>query len=462
MYIMIRFFSLSIRHPVFKKIWKSFLGGILYLALTFQATALFDFKEGTVIRDSEIEDMLKDYIDPLFRVSGLTPGSENIILIIDPQLNAAATVGNIIIIHSGFILQAKSPWDIIGVLAHETGHIASHHVARFEDTQKRLLVPTLLTGLLGAVAGAAAGGPEGGAAGVLGSVHAANRSMLQHTRGQEGSADAAGLRYLEALHWSSKGLYQVLDTLKGQELLLTANQDPYVQSHPLTQDRLNNIKQHISKSPYTNAPLPPTFEEKFQRVQTKLKAFLTPPAKTLQTYPVSQTSFLARYARAIAYLKQNQTDKSLEEINALLTEFPNDPYFWELKGQILFIGGRVKESVEPYKKALSLRPKDFLLKIDLAQALLESNASQNFQEAATLLKKLTQEDPDEPSSWRLLAIAQGKLNDLGNAALSLAEYFVRIKDKKQATIQSKKALSLLSPSSPAYLRAQDIQNSFKD
>ena len=435
---------------------------LLVLFSPYQASALFDFKQGTVIRDSEIEDMLKDYINPLFRVAGLTPGSETIIILIDPTLNAAAIVGNIIVVNTGFIIQAKSPWDIIGVLAHETGHVADHHMARIEDSQKRIMVPTLLAGLLGTVAGAVAGGAEGGMAGIFGTAQIAQRSMLHYNRGQEGSADAAGLRYLTALHWSAKGLYDVLEALKGQELLLTDNQDPYIRSHPLTQDRLDTIKQYLTTSPYTNAPLPATFQEKFDRVQTKIKAFLSHPAKTLQKYPPSQTTLLARYARTIAYLKQNQIDKSLEEINDLLKEHPKDPYFWELKGQILFVGGRVKDAVAPYEKAVSLRPKDTLLKIDLAQTLVESNISQNLQKARDLLRKLTDEDPDEASTWRLLAIAQGKLNDIGNASLSLAEYFVRTGDTQQAKIQTKKALGLLPKSSPAYLRAQDIQSSLKD
>ncbi|MBS0185447.1 MAG: M48 family metalloprotease [Proteobacteria bacterium] len=443
--------------------FRCFLGAFFFfliaaLTLAPEVWSVFDFKKGVVIRDSETEHMLKAYIDPLFKVAGLKPGEEKIIIIIDPEMNAAAMAGQMMIINTGFLLQSKTVWDVIGVLAHETGHIAGNHISRREDSFQKILNPALLTGLVGTAAGLFLGGIEGGAAAALGAAQIAERSLLQYNRGQEASADQSALRYLNELHWSPQGLLNTFEELSGQELLLTNNQDPYVRTHPLTQERLDTMKRAVENSPYKNVSPPAHFEEMFKRVHVKLFAFLSPPAQVLSKFSEKDQSLEAHYARSIAYLKLNQTNNALKEINILLHDFPEDPFFLEMKGQILFMAGRIQEAIPPYEKAVSLRPEDASLKLAFAQTLLEDQTSQFLKKARVILEEVLTKDPDEAIAWRLKAIALGRENKIGLAALALSEYALRAGDIKQATLQIEKALKNLSRKDPAFLRAQDIKN----
>ncbi len=433
----------------------SFVTEMIFTPATW---GVFDFKKGIVIRDSETEHMLKSFIDPLFKVAGLKPGEEKIIIIIDPEMNAAATAAQMLIINTGFLIQSKTVWDVIGVLAHETGHIAGNHLSRREDSFHKILSPALLTGLVGTAAGLLLGGIEGGTAAALGAAQIAERSLLQYNRGQEASADQSALRYLNELHWSPRGLLNTFEELSGQELLLSNNQDPYVRTHPLTQERLDTMKRAVEKSPYKDATPPPHFEEMFRRVHVKLFAFLSPPAQVLNKYPVKDQSLEARYARSIAYLKLTQTEKALKEINFLLDDFPKDPFFLEMKGQILFMAGRIQEAIAPYEQAVSLRPEDASLKMAFAQALLEDQTSKYLKKVILILDEILTKDPDEAMAWRLKAIALGRDAKIGLAALALSEFALRVGDMKQATMQIEKALKNLPKKDPAFLRAQDIKN----
>lgn len=442
---------------------KSFVLLFLMLFVTVPSSwGILDFKKGAVIRDSEIEHMLRTYIDPLFEAAGLVPGSEKIILIIDPEMNAAATLGEMLIINTGFLIHSKNVWDVIGVLAHETGHIAGRHFSQREESMKKILTPTLLTGLVGTAAAVLlGGGPEGGIATAASTMHVAQRSLLQYSRGQEASADQAALRYLDKLHWSSRGLLNTFESLSGQELLLSTNQDPYAQTHPLTQERLETMKRHVEASPYKDAPPPPHFEDMFNRVHIKLVAFLSPPAQILNLYPPKNQTLTAYYARAIAYLRLNQTDKALKEIDFLLKELPQDPFFLEMKGQILFLAGHIKEALIAYEKAVSLRPTDIPLKLSFAQTLLEDQASRSLEKAVSVLDEILTKDPEEAMAWRLKAIALGRQNKIGLAALALSEFSFRVGDTKQSKLQADRALNNLPKGSPSFLRAQDIKNSLE-
>lgn len=443
----------------FTRITKSFLS--LMLLVVLWATSNQDLhargiKRGNIIRDSEIEATLHTFATPLFKAAGLDPEKMHLYLIFDPELNAFATTNYSIFMNTGLIIKARNASEVIGVLAHEIGHIAGGHLMRREEMMKKATAIAIASAILGGAAIAAGGGDAG--TGILtGGMTAADNVMMHYSRGQEASADQAAVRFLEKLHWPTQGLQSFMKTLASQELLGASQQDPYARSHPLSQDRVTFLEHAASLS--LNNHLPTPFEPSFKRMVVKLKAFTQSPMQTLMEYPASDNRPEARLARAVAYFLSAQTSQALELTRSLTKEFPHDPYYWDLQGQIAFESGDIPQAVEAYGRAVSLVPKDALFHVMYAQSLLE-NGDQGASKAQKHLETSLSLEPDNPFAWRLLAVAYGRQQKTGMAALCLAEEACVIGAYKVAYQQSKRALKTLTQSQER-LRAQDIQNMAK-
>lgn len=423
----------------------------------------------SIIRDAETERMIRAYSNPIFQAAGLQPESVRIYLINDPTPNAFATVGRRMGLHTGLILTADTPNQIIGVIAHETGHIAGGHVARIDAAIASTTAPVLVTMALGVLA-AVAGAPDAGIALLLGGQQIAQRQLLSYSRVQESSADQAAVTYLDSIGVSSVGVVEFFGKFRDQELLIPGRRDPYARTHPLSSDRIAALRGRLSESPYTNIKDTPEAVAELSLVKAKLYGFIDEPVVTFRRYPPNDTSKEAHYARTVAHFQQGSVDLAVKEIEPLLLAQPDNPYFHELHGQVLFESGRAADAIGPYREALALLPDEGLFHMMLGQALLSSDigASEGVgdpeitAEALKHLKRAAFGDGENSFVWHQLAIAYARLGNRVMADLSTAERFYVGGNAIRAVEFAARARAKLPPGSPEWNRANDILQASED
>lgn len=418
------------------------------------------FKTGSVLLDDETDDAFKQWIQNIFTAAGLKQYKPHIYVIVNPEVNAAASVGGNIFIYSEFLMKCDNAAQFLGVMAHEVGHIAGGHVSRMDAAASQALVPAAAAVLLGGALALASGSSAPLEAALAGGAHVFERGMLKFSRAQESAADQAALIYLDKMGWPADGLSQFLD--KVHKLYGPSGRvDPYAITHPLTPDRIQSVHDHIRKCPHKVGSVPAEIESRFQRIKAKMMAFLE-PARAMAAYPSTDASLPAQYARAIAQYRLGQFAPAVAQVDSLIKDHPKDPYFHELKGQVLFETGEVDKAIPALQKAASLRPHSPLIKIMLAHALIERKVPSGSAEAITILIPLTQKHPkDFPMAWRLLATAYGKGNRLGEAALALAEEALLQENYRAAASQANRAKALLKSNPKALMRAEDILGQIK-
>jgi predicted Zn-dependent protease len=405
-----------------------------------------------LLRDAEIENNIKSMAGPIWRAAGLEPNDVGIYLVQDNQLNSFVAGGQAIFINSGLILKAENPNQLIGVIAHETGHISGGHVLRAKEAMRNASIESIIA--MVAAAGASVLGRSG--APMLGAQGVGERSFLQFSIAQESTADHAALNFLDRSCQSARGLLKFFEILQTNELLTGERQESWVRTHPLTQQRVQYLRDHVAQARCSNTADTPASIELLRRIKAKLHAFLDDPSKTLASYPENDRSPLARYARAIAYYRIPKLDRALPEIDALIRDFPNDPYYRELKGQMLFENGRVRDAVRPYEDAVKLAPSAALLRMSLSQVYIESGDPALNKRAIAYLNDASRVEGRESQIWHFLAVAYGRDNQMGMAALSLAEEALANGKKKDATQQANRAKQMLTKNTPPYFRAEDI------
>jgi predicted Zn-dependent protease len=437
-----------------------------------------------LIRDTEIENLLKDYSIPIFKAAGL--GSQNISMRIirHESFNAFVVDGRNVFINTGTLTQARTPNEVIGVIAHETGHIVGGHMAQLRsrvarDATKSLLLTILGIGLMvgGALAGGETAREVAGAGGgiAMGGNDIVMRSMLTERRAQESSADQAGLRLLEATHQSGRGMQTTFERFAEQEFWQTKDLDPFVRSHPVAADRLNQLRDKVAASAYADQKDPPELQQRHDMMRAKLDGHMLPAAQVLNRYPSSDTSLPARYARAIARNCSGNCTQALPDIDALIRDRPENPYFWELKGELLVKTGLFAEAVAPLRKASSLLEKlkrsnpsvsYTQTQIMLGRSLVSSNDPRLLDEAIAILtnvlgadKPLFQGEDDDWLGWWQLAIAFQKKGNEAEALLATARklfYSGGAKDIREAQIYAKRAQQIFTRGSRGWLIAEDI------
>ncbi|MBL4720074.1 MAG: M48 family metalloprotease [Alphaproteobacteria bacterium] len=427
--------------------------GVLLTPLSTATARGFSF-----IRDTEIENAIRIYTAPIFQAAGLQAADIRIFLINDPTLNAFVAGGQNIFINTGLLMRATGPNQVIGVLAHETGHITGGHLARIQDRLSNASAQTILTYVLGGLAAVASGQAGAAQAVIAGGVQIQQASMLNYTRSMEQNADQAAVTFLDEANISSKGLMEFLELLSSQESLIVANQDPYARSHPLTKDRIKFMQNHVANSPLTMKPTPDALQAMHERMRGKLKGFLNEPERSLNEFDATDENIGAQYARAIAFKRQHKIDDALAIMDALLTKSPKDPFFHELKGDILQDAGRIRASVAPYRAAVKILPWAALIRTNLAQSLLELNDADADEEALENLREAVRYEPEIGQIWRLLSTAHARHGDQGNVMLALAEEAMLRGRDAEARGRAERALNLLPRGSSGWFRAQDIAN----
>ncbi|OJY71030.1 MAG: hypothetical protein BGP12_07745 [Rhodospirillales bacterium 70-18] len=440
--------------------WCRLLSVVMLLASGVPARAQSGAAPLVVIRDAETETLLRTFANPLFRAAGLSPGMVRIIVIRDDALNSFVSTGNRMFINSGLIARCRDAGELIGVIAHETGHIRGGHLLRLPEMMRAAMLKSIAAMLIGAAAGVAGGSPDAAIGTALGGQQMAMRGFLSFTRSMEQAADQSALEELDANHWSSRGMLELLRVMQEQDALTSDLQDPYLLTHPLTRDRIALVAAHVAASPYSSTPFPPGFESGFAMVRAKLRAFLDPSSLTLRRVSADDRSAPARYARAIALYRLGHTDQAVALIDGLLAEQPGNPWLHELKGQILFEGGRGRAAIAPYQEAERLAPGQPLIRAGLARAMIETNDRLLLQPAITQLQAALARERDDAENWRLLGIAWGRLGNLGQADLALAEEAMARDDIPAAKRLATRALKAL-PAGPARQRALDIANAVK-
>jgi predicted Zn-dependent protease len=418
-----------------------------------------------LIRDAETENLLKDYSRPIFKAAGL--GSHITMRIVKADaFNAFVIDGLNVFINHGTLMQAKTPNEVIGVIAHETGHITGGHLAALRtkiarDQTKALLLMILGVGaMVGAATSNSDSAREMGALGMgvgIGAQDMMLRSLLSERRSQESAADQAGMKYLEATKQSGRGMLDTFESFAQQEYVSATYQDPYMRSHPVAADRVARLRELVAKSPYVNVKDPPELQLRHDMVRAKISGYLESPGTVFNRYPAKDTSLPARYARAISRNCSGRCDQAMGEVDALISELPHNPYFWEIKGSFYFWSGKHRDAIPPLRKALQLLGGDEpLIQVELAQSMLGTEEPALLDEAMSLLKRAVALDPTYGHAHRQLGIAFYRKGLGPQADLSTAEANFADGNIKQAQIFAKRSVRNLREGSPEWLRAQDI------
>jgi predicted Zn-dependent protease len=385
-------------------------------------------------------------------------------LVNQPNINAFVAGGQRIFINTGLLTQTRTPNEVIGVLAHETGHIAGGHLARMGAEVDKASTQAIIGMLIGAAAiagGVASGSSQASQAGAgvfMGTQGLVTRSLLAYVRAQESSADQAAIKFLDATGQSGRGMLTLFQKLANQSMGSLKNVNPYVMTHPMPLDRIRNLEVSVKKSPFYDRQDPADLVLRHRLMQAKLAGFLSSTQQVFQQYPVSDKSLPARYARSIAAYRIGDLKNALREINALIDAQPGYAYFWELKGQALLESGRAREAVAPLQKAAKLSNGNGLIQIMLAQALLQEEGPANAQLALKILRASMRTERESPGLHAQMAIAYARLGNIPLADLATAEAAILRGDRELASQKAQLAAQRLKQGSPEWLRAKDILN----
>lgn len=410
----------------------------------------------SILRDAETEALFDTIAAPLVRAAGLDPRNVRIVLIQDKEINAFVAGGQIVYIHSGLITAADNANEVQGVIAHELGHVAGGHVIRSADGIKQATGITLVSLLLG-VAAVAAGAGDAGMGIMAAGQQAALGKFLAFTRTQESSADAAGALYLAKSGISGRGSISFFKKLQAVEFRYAiAQEDSYGRTHPLSGERIAVLEDQYRHDPAWSHPTDPAIEARFQRVKAKLRGFVSEPARVLIDYPETNQSIAAHYARAYAWHRSAYPEKSLAEVESLLKSVPGDPYFLELKGQVLLESGRPADSLAPLREAVARTNAQPLIATLFGHALVATDDNANLAEARTVLKAAVARENDNPFAWYQLGVAYERSGDTPRAALATAERYNLEGRAKLALVSAREAMAGIPKDTPDWIRAQDI------
>ena len=431
------------------------------VAALFMVTVALPARALTILRDPDIEYALNQLALPLMKAAGLSAGRIKVLVVQDSKLNAFIVDTQHIFIHSGLILKTQEPEELQAVIAHELAHIANGHITR-RLTNRRAAQGIARFGLLFALAVGASTGEGSAAAGIAaGTASSAQRVFLGHTRAEESAADQSALRYLSIAGIDPTAMSTVLNYFRGQEVLSAAQQDPYVRSHPLTRDRMRAVEGYAAAYA-SRAKDDPKADYWFQRAKGKLSAFLRAPSWTLRRVKDNDNSDVAVLRRAVAYHRIPRREKAISEINKLVSMRPNDPFVYDLQGQILLESRNFNAAVNAYRRAVNLAPRNSLILAGYGRSLLALNTAAGYREALKALEAARARDSRNPRLMRDLAVAYARNGQNGLASLATAERYALVGRLKDAAVHAKRAAGLLSHGSPGWNRAQDVLNAAKN
>lgn len=417
------------------------------------------FAEAALIRDAETEKFLHQLSDPIFIAAGLNPQNIKIYVVNDSSINAFVSGGQNVFINTGLIRKYKTPDALIGVIAHETGHIVGGHLARSSEGAAEAEGAMLLSYLLG-IGAIAAGSPDAGAAILMGGNQAAQRIYLKFTRNQEEAADQYAIQFLDKLQYPADGLVRLLEFFKSEMSAYKDQIDEYLLSHPISQKRIDLIKNRTEGKNFSDKKINLQLQSKMDRVNAKLEGFIDEPAALLKKY---QNSFddNSNYIKSIALFRNGKIDESLKLLNPLISKNSKDGFLYEVKGQILFESGRIQDSILAYNQAVKLLDSQdsAVIRVALAQAILSLKTSDQslIKLAIKHLESAKKFESENPFLFKQLANGYSKSNDEGRSLLALAEFNLLIGDNKKCRKYAKQAKNHLDENDKKELiRADDL------
>ena len=416
-----------------------FIAGLSFLLLSVAMVAGPARAGLSLVRDAEIDHIIRLHAAPLFEQAGLDPQSVDILLVNDPTLNAFVAGGQKLFLHTGLLIRSESPAQLMGVIAHEAGHIAGGHLARKRESLEDATAQMIAAQVLGLALGAATGRGDAAVAAASLGQEMALRGFLSYSRSEESAADQAALDYMDRAGVPADGLLSFMEILEEQELLSTSRQDPYLRTHPLTRQRVETLRRHVERSDGSE-DVRPELERLHARMRAKLSGFLEPPQRALGRFK-GRDDPAALYGRAIAEFRAGRTDEALAGMDRLMATDPLEPAFLHgTRGQILFESGRLDEAVAAYRKAVEGAPLASLLRVELAHALTERGREGDHADAADLLNRAIDDgEGDYVFAWHLMAVAEGRQGNMGRAALAMAEQALLRGDRAQAAHQAERA-----------------------
>jgi predicted Zn-dependent protease len=430
----------------------------LWMALTPLAVSITPAAaQGRVsfVRDAEIEYVLGTYTRDLLQAAGLGSSNIQVYLIPDRRFNAFVADGRRIFLNLGVVMQADVPNEVIGVLAHEIGHIAGGHLARMRGELARAQAIMILQAILGGAA-IAAGAGQAGAGVIAGGSSVAQRSFLRYRRAEEASADQAAVAYLTATKQSPRGMLRSFEKLADQSMFSDRYADPYARSHPMPRDRVEALRAVASRSPYFDVKDPPVRQRAFDLIRAKTFAYLEHPTTAKRRYPNMNASEAALYANTIIQMRTSDYRSATRNIDRLIQGDPNNPFFHELKGEILTNAGRPRDAVPSLRKAVSLAPNIPMLRVALGRAYVVSNDPDLLDDAVRELTRVTNQQRDHAGAQTFLARAYGALGQTAKANLASAESALARGDFRLARQFAARAKQGFKTGEPGWLRAEDI------
>jgi predicted Zn-dependent protease len=434
------------------------------LAVAPMSSAVAQQKGPATLRDTETEQLLREYTRPILRAAGLEKQNIQVVIINDSVFNAFVADGRRIFVNYGAIMQSETPNQIIGVLAHETGHLAGGHLAKLREQLAQAQTQMIIAMLLGAgaiVAGARSGSSNNGlvnagAAALAGPQEMIRRTLISYQRQQEENADRAGVKFLTATGQSAKGMYDTFKRFTNDSLFAARDSDPYLQSHPMPAERVAALEELAHTSPYWSKKDDAALQLRHDMVRAKVSAFMERQDTVYRRYPLSNDSLAARYAHAIATYLHGDLRSALAQIDVLIQTQPNNPYFYELRGQALLEGGRPTEAIAPLRKAIVLSNNAPLIQMLLGQALVATDNKAYTDEAIAILRAAVARETEAPLGYTQLAMAYGHKGDYAEADLASAQAAFLRGDNKTARELASRAKTRFAVGTPGWVKADDI------
>jgi predicted Zn-dependent protease len=414
-----------------------------------------------IIRDAEIEHTLRTYASPILQSAGIPPEDVRILIVNDPTINAFVAGGLNIFINTGLILETRDAGMLVGVIAHETGHISGAHLSQLTEKSNRATLGSVISAVIGAAA-MASGAPDAGAGILLGGQNMALRNFLTDIRMNEQSADQAALTFLDENEISSSGMLAMFEELRRNDSGNRRKADPYLQTHPLTTERISVIRNHLNTSTVPKHQVPEGWNAMHARMLAKLVGFTAPKSTTFNLYPETRNDVPARYARAIAHYRASESEIAIREMRALIAQYPNDPFFYDTLGQILFESGKLDEATQAYRKASLLEPNSALILTDYGKTLIAREDPALLPQAIAVLERARDIDDSNGFTWRQLAIAYGKRGDLAASYAALAEEAALAGDQETVLQHVARAKGMVDPDSATALALSDLEREAKE
>ena len=412
----------------------------------------------SLINDTEIERVVTELVRPIATAAEIPDNRLRVHIVRDDDFNAFVMGGDDVYIYTGLLTQIKSPDALQAVIAHELGHTIGGHMAQMSsrmaaEMQRAMLIQALGIGLM--VAG---GNPSLGAGVLAGSSGVAQQSMLAFTRDEERIADNMGLDLMVHAGQNPNGFIQVFEQMREISGAAESRVNPTRVNHPLTTERLKNVRYRIAKLNYTAPAASATRDAKFRLIQAKLIGYLDTATRVRELYPYSDKSDAAIYARAIASMQAGNLDAARVGTHTLISRHVDNPYFYELLGDIEYQFGHYDDSVTAYSHSLKLAGNAPQIQTALALVLTERNKSGDAAQAIELCKRALLAAPAPLTYW-VLARAYG--DDDGRGDWARAEYYSMIGNTKNAKKYAKFARQKLKSDAPEYIKAGDILNKLK-